>query len=142
MSTITVESLTGKISMKCDHKNCADSIATIRSAGKYMELIGANDTVIAGLTPEQRRLVDQVIGYMNPVAPRSAGAAFDNQAKMPNERIAANKAPTLILHATDDTLQLFHNSVNGRRAGDDSHPRATVYSGSHACSALITFSLF
>ncbi len=47
---------------------------------------------------------------MNPVAPRAAGVAFDNQAAMPNERIAAVRAPTLILHAEDDALQLFHNA--------------------------------
>jgi pimeloyl-ACP methyl ester carboxylesterase len=29
---------------------------------------------------------------------------------MPNERIAAIRAPTLIVHATDDSLQLFHNA--------------------------------
>lgn len=77
---------------------------------QLMELMGANDAVIANLTSEQRKLVDQVIDYMNPVAPRSAGAAFDNQAKMPNERIAAITAPTLIFHATDDGLQLYHNA--------------------------------
>ncbi|MCK9567175.1 MAG: hypothetical protein M0Q43_14150, partial [Methanothrix sp.] len=66
--------------------------------------------VIAGLNPSQLELVDQVIDYMNSVTLRSAGAAFDNKAKMPNERIAAVKAPTLIFHATDDTLQLYHNA--------------------------------
>ncbi len=29
---------------------------------------------------------------------------------MPNERIASIQAPTLILHATDDSLQLYHNA--------------------------------
>lgn len=29
---------------------------------------------------------------------------------MPNERVAAIRAPTLIGHATDDALQLFHNA--------------------------------
>jgi pimeloyl-ACP methyl ester carboxylesterase len=77
---------------------------------QLMELMGANDAVIAKLTLEQRMLVDQVIDSMNPVAPRGAGAVFDNQAKMPNERIAAITAPTLIFHATDDTLQLYHNA--------------------------------
>jgi pimeloyl-ACP methyl ester carboxylesterase len=77
---------------------------------QLIDLMGANDAVIAGLDPGQRELVDQVIDYMNPVAPRSAGVAFDNQAKMPNERIAAIFAPTLIFHATDDGLQLFHNA--------------------------------
>ncbi len=77
---------------------------------RFKELMGADGAVVAGLTREQRELVDQVIDYMNPVSPRAAGAAFDNQAALPNERIAAVRAPTLIFHARDDTLQLFHNA--------------------------------
>ncbi|GAK60428.1 putative hydrolase [Candidatus Vecturithrix granuli] len=77
---------------------------------QFMELMGANDAIIAGLTPEQRELIDKIIDDMNPVSPRSAGVAFDNKAKMPNERIAAIQAPTLIFHATDDTLQIFYNA--------------------------------
>ncbi len=77
---------------------------------QLMELMGANDAVIANLTPGQRELVDKIIDYMNPVSLRSAGAAFDNKAAMPNERIAAVRAPTLIFHAKDDTLQLYHNA--------------------------------
>jgi len=77
---------------------------------KLMGLIGANSEVIAGLTPDQRRLFKHFIDYMNPVSLRSAGASFDNKAKMPGERIAAITAPTLILHAIDDGLQLYHNA--------------------------------
>lgn len=77
---------------------------------QFMELMGASDAVIAALTPTQRELIDDLIEFMNPVAPRSAGVAFDNRAAMPNERIAAIRAPTLILHAADDSLQLFHNA--------------------------------
>ncbi len=77
---------------------------------RLMHLMGADDEVIAGLTPDQRRLVDRVIDYMNPVAPRSAGVAFDNKAAMPNERIAAVRAPTLVFHAADDMLQLYRNA--------------------------------
>jgi len=78
--------------------------------GQLMELMGANEAVIAGLAPGQQKLIDEVIDFMNPVSLRSAGVAFDNKATMPNERIAAIKAPTLILHATDDALQLYHNA--------------------------------
>jgi 2-hydroxy-6-oxonona-2,4-dienedioate hydrolase len=75
-----------------------------------MKLMGASADVIAGLTPGQRELVDTVIDGMNPVAPRYAGVAFDNRAALPNERIAAITAPTLIIHARDDGLQLFRNA--------------------------------
>ncbi len=77
---------------------------------QFMELMGANDAVIASLTPEQIDLADKIIDYMNPVSPRSAGVAFDNKAAMPNERIAAIEAPTLIFHARDDSLQIYHNA--------------------------------
>jgi len=77
---------------------------------QLMSVMGANGDVIAGLTPAQRQLVDQIIDFMNPVSLRSAGAAFDNKAQMPNERISAIRAPTLIFHAADDTLQLYRNA--------------------------------
>jgi 2-hydroxy-6-oxonona-2,4-dienedioate hydrolase len=63
-----------------------------------------------GSRPGSKQLVDQVIDFMNPAAPRYAGVALDNRAAMPNERIAAIRAPTLIFHATDDTLQLYRNA--------------------------------
>ena len=76
----------------------------------FMGLLGANDAVIATLTPEQKELVDRVIDEMNPVSPRSAGVMFDNRAKLPGDEIAGIQAPTLIFHATDDTLQIYHNA--------------------------------
>jgi pimeloyl-ACP methyl ester carboxylesterase len=78
--------------------------------GWFFQLMGAPPAVIAGLTPEQRLLADQIVDFMNPVSPRAAGVAFDNRAAMPNQRIAAVRAPTLILHARDDTLQLYRNA--------------------------------
>jgi pimeloyl-ACP methyl ester carboxylesterase len=76
-----------------------------------MGLMGASDEVVAGLTQQQRALVDRIIDEMNPVAPRSRGVMFDNQAAMPNERISAIRAPTLILHAEDDGLQLYQHAL-------------------------------
>lgn len=77
---------------------------------QFMQLMGATDAIIAGLTPEQQQLVDRIINEMNPVSLRSAGVTFDNRAKMPDDRIAGIQAPTMIFHATDDTLQLFQNA--------------------------------
>ena len=47
---------------------------------------------------------------MSPVAPRYPGVTFDNRAAMPNEKVAAIRAPTLVVHARDDTLQLYRNA--------------------------------
>jgi pimeloyl-ACP methyl ester carboxylesterase len=78
--------------------------------GRFLGLLGVSDAVIAGLTTEQRELADRVVEFMNPVSQRSAGVRFDNQAAMPNERVAEIRAPTLILHAKDDSLQLYRNA--------------------------------
>ena len=77
---------------------------------QFLNLIGATDSVIADLTADQRAMIDEFIDGMNPVSLRGAGAAFDNAAAMPNERIAAILAPTLVIHAEDDTLQIFSNA--------------------------------
>ncbi len=85
-------------------------VLTKAAPGRFMALMGAPESVVAGLTSEQRALIGEVIDGMNPVSPRAAGTAFDNGAAMPNARIAAIRAPTLILHAKDDTLQVFRHA--------------------------------
>jgi pimeloyl-ACP methyl ester carboxylesterase len=77
---------------------------------QLMGVLGANDAVVATLTPEARVLVDRLIQEMNPAAPRAAGVVFDNTATLPGPRIASITAPTLIVHAKDDLLQLYHNA--------------------------------
>lgn len=77
---------------------------------QLMGLIGADETVVANLTPRQREIVEGFIDYMNPAVPRYAGVAFDNEAVLPGERIAAVTAPTLIVHARDDLLQVYTNA--------------------------------
>lgn len=80
----------------------------------FLSLMGANAAVVAEMSAEQKALVDEIIDGMNPSSPRAAGAAFDNQAAMPNERIAGIRAPTLVVHASDDSLQLFQNAEYAR----------------------------
>jgi 2-hydroxy-6-oxonona-2,4-dienedioate hydrolase len=77
---------------------------------QLLALMGADEAVIAGLTPAQRALAGRVIDEMNPASWRHAGVVLDNRAAMPNERVAAVRAPTLVLHAVDDGLQLYHNA--------------------------------
>jgi len=77
---------------------------------QFLQLMGADEAVVAGLSSPQRELIGRVIDDMNPASPRSAGVAFDHRAAMPNQRIAAIRAPTLIVHARDDRLQLFRNA--------------------------------
>jgi 2-hydroxy-6-oxonona-2,4-dienedioate hydrolase len=78
---------------------------------QVMALMGADEAAIASLGNEQRELVNDIIDYMNPVSLRSAGVVFDNTAALPGARIATITAPTLIVHAEDDTLQLYDNAA-------------------------------
>jgi pimeloyl-ACP methyl ester carboxylesterase len=77
---------------------------------QFLQFMGATSAVIKGLSPEQVKTVNHVVDYMNPASPRSAGTVFDTNAAMPNNRIAGIKAPTLIIHAEDDMLQLYQNA--------------------------------
>ena len=52
---------------------------------RFLALMGVDAEVAAGLDDPQRRLTAQLIDVMNPVAPRAAGAAFDNRATLPDE---------------------------------------------------------
>jgi 2-hydroxy-6-oxonona-2,4-dienedioate hydrolase len=79
--------------------------------GQLMGMLGASRSVVAELTPEQRRTVVRLIDYMNPATPRAAGVVMDNTATLPGGRIAGITAPTLVVHAQDDLLQLYHNAV-------------------------------
>lgn len=85
-------------------------VLTTAMRNRFLGLMGATSEVIATLTPEQRQLADRVVESMNPVSRRAAGVSFDHGAALPNERIAAIRAPTLVLHAKDDTLQLYRNA--------------------------------
>lgn len=77
---------------------------------RFVTLLGADPSLLYELEPDQRQLVTRVIDEMNPVSLRTAGVGFDNRAMLPGARIAAIQAPTLIFHATDDGLQLFHHA--------------------------------
>jgi 2-hydroxy-6-oxonona-2,4-dienedioate hydrolase len=78
--------------------------------GRFIELMGADRQVIAGFTPDQRAWVRRLIESMRPASLRSRGARFDNLAPLPGNRIAGIMAPTLVIHAEDDRLQLFENA--------------------------------
>ncbi len=55
---------------------------------QFIGLMGASGELYSDLSPGQRALVNEVIDYMNPSSLRSSGAAFDNKASMPNERVS------------------------------------------------------
>ena len=78
--------------------------------GRFIGLLGADARVAEELTAEQREWVRRLVDSMRPVSLRSAGVGVDHHQPLPGELIAAVRAPTLIVHAQDDGLQLFENA--------------------------------
>ena len=74
-------------------------------------LMGADAGIVADLGSEQRDLTNRMIDYMNPASARYAGVVLDNRNMLPGERIGDISAPTLIIHAEDDSLQLYENAA-------------------------------
>ncbi len=101
--------------------------------GKLLELMGASAQVRSQLAPEQLALTARLIEGMNPASLRAAGAAFDNRARMPDARIAGIPAPTLVIHARDDGLQLFRNA----EFAVDTMPNARLLAFDHGGHLLL-----
>ncbi len=78
--------------------------------GKFMELMGADRDVARNLTPEEIRWTRRLMASMRPASLRARGALFDNLAPPAGERVSGIRAPTLVVHAEDDGLQLYENA--------------------------------
>ncbi|MEO8453011.1 MAG: alpha/beta hydrolase [Gemmatimonadota bacterium] len=78
---------------------------------QVMKLMGVNKVVIAPLTSGHRDLVDRMIDYMNPSSLRYAGVVFDHTHPPPGFRVAGIRAPTLVVHAEDDTIQPYAGAL-------------------------------
>ncbi|TVR66623.1 MAG: alpha/beta hydrolase [Gemmatimonadales bacterium] len=78
--------------------------------GRFIELMGADRDVAQRLTPQEARWLERLVESMRPASLRSKGALFDNLAPPAGHRIGGIQAPTLVIHAEDDRLQLFENA--------------------------------
>jgi pimeloyl-ACP methyl ester carboxylesterase len=76
----------------------------------FLTLMGVPRTVVAGLSKEKREVLGHFIDGMNPVSLRREGVVFDHTREVPGPRIAGVRAPTLVIHARDDTLQPYRNA--------------------------------
>jgi pimeloyl-ACP methyl ester carboxylesterase len=77
---------------------------------QFLTLMGVPKAVTASLSPAQREALGKFIDSMNPVSLRRSGVIFDHTREVPGLRIAGIRAPTLVIHARDDTLQPYRNA--------------------------------
>ncbi|HEX6095951.1 MAG TPA: alpha/beta hydrolase [Thermoanaerobaculia bacterium] len=86
-------------------------LATRLFRKSLLRLMGIDSADVLTHGFRELQWIDRVLAAMHPASLRSRGVAFDHQAPLPGKRIAAIEAPTLIVHARDDSLQLLDNAV-------------------------------
>ena len=86
-------------------------LATRLFRNRLLELMGAGSATRLALGYEPSLWIDRMLAAMHPASWRQEGVRFDNIAELPGERIAAIQAPTLVIHAKDDTLQLYDHAA-------------------------------
>jgi 2-hydroxy-6-oxonona-2,4-dienedioate hydrolase len=89
---------------------------------QFLGIMGANADVVRDLSAEQRSWVTRLIDSMRPVSLRTPGVLVDHRQSLPGKVISGIRAPTLIVHAEDDGLQLFENA----RFAEATIPGATL----------------
>ena len=77
---------------------------------QFLGIMGVDPQVARTFTSEQQAWVQRLIERMRPVSLRTSGVMVDHTQALPGESIADIRAPTLIIHAEDDGLQLFQNA--------------------------------
>jgi len=104
-------------------------ITVARSA--VLDLLGVSREVQAGLMPMDKAKMGQVLDAMLPMSQRLDGILLDQEREMPKDSpLEQIKAPTLVIHARDDSLVEYSNAQHtaSRIAGSES---MTLSDGGH-----------
>jgi pimeloyl-ACP methyl ester carboxylesterase len=89
-------------------------VASTYFRSMMVSLIGVPKEMLAQLTPEDEKHVDDILATLLPVKPRSKGILFDaygapsDIATFPFEQV---RAPTIMFHAKDDPLPSFRSTL-------------------------------
>jgi pimeloyl-ACP methyl ester carboxylesterase len=106
--------------------------------GQFLALIGLPPDVYADLTPDQRAMAHRLLDAMHPMSLRREGS-FREAEQRPLDAAALGRiaAPTLILHAKDDTLVVPAHADHAHRSIPQS--RLVLYdTGGHGLLARTT----
>jgi pimeloyl-ACP methyl ester carboxylesterase len=92
-------------------------LATKAFRPQFLELIGLPADVYRDLAPEEQHLAQQMLDVMHPMSLRRTGS-FREGEQRPLDAVALGEiaAPTLILHAKDDTLVVYEHAEYAHRS--------------------------
>ncbi|MFN0073301.1 MAG: alpha/beta fold hydrolase [Chloroflexota bacterium] len=104
---------------------------------QFLTLIGLPREVFDQLTPDGQDLAQQMLDVMHPMSLRRIGSFREGEQRpLDDAALGRIAAPTLILHARDDSLVVFEHAEHAQR----SIPRSTLVSfdtGGHGLVAQI-----
>jgi pimeloyl-ACP methyl ester carboxylesterase len=96
-----------------------------------LELFGVSREVQAGLAPTEMAQADQLLEAMLPMSQRMDGILLDQEREMPKDfPLGLIKAPTLVIHARDDSLVDYSNGQH-TAAGIAGAELMTLEDGGH-----------
>jgi pimeloyl-ACP methyl ester carboxylesterase len=96
-----------------------------------LDLMGVSRAVHAKLADDQKRLAEQMLALMHPMSQRRPGTVHDGN-MVERDGVAAGEisAPTLVLHARDDSLVSYTHAEHAHRA--ITHSKLVMYeAGGH-----------
>jgi 2-hydroxy-6-oxonona-2,4-dienedioate hydrolase len=96
-----------------------------------LELLGVSKEVQARLAPTEMARAEQILGAMLPMSQRLDGILLDQGREMPRDFLLGQiKAPTLVIHARDDSLIDYSNGQH-TAAGITGAEFMTLEDGGH-----------
>jgi pimeloyl-ACP methyl ester carboxylesterase len=106
--------------------------------GQFLALIGLPPEVYGRLTPDEQALAQQMLDAMHPMSLRRTGSFREaEQQPLDAAELGRITAPTLILHAKDDTLVVPEHAEHAHRSITQS--RLVLYdTGGHGLLARMT----
>ena len=85
---------------------------------QFLEMVGISQETYNALGPDDKRLTDEMLEFMNPMSPRRPGNIHEAEIKpLTSEAMSRITVPTIILHAKDDILvtydhaEFVHNNI-------------------------------
>lgn len=88
---------------------------------QFLELLGLPPDVYSRLTPDERDLAHQMLDVMHPMSLRRIGSFREGeQLPLDTAELRRIAAPTLILHAKDDSLVTYEHAEHAHRSIEQS----------------------
>ncbi|WP_207640840.1 alpha/beta fold hydrolase [Desulfitibacter alkalitolerans] len=78
---------------------------------QFLEMIGISQETYSSLSPDDKKIADEMLEFMHPMSPRRPGNIHEAKIKpLSGEAMRWIGVPTIVLHAKDDTLVAYEHA--------------------------------